>query len=383
MDFDFTDEQRMLADGVARLLADRSDFETRRRLVAGTEGWSRDLWRAYADMGLLGLPFSEEDGGFGGGPVDCALVMEAFGRVLALEPYLATVVLGGGLLRHAASPEQRAEWVPLVASGDCLLALAHTEPRSGWNLADIATTATPVDGGWVLDGDKSLVLHGADADRLIVAARVSGARRDEAGIGLFLVEGKAEGVTRRGYRTQDGMRAADITLRDVPVDASAVLGDPEGGFLALERVIDEAIAAVASEAVGAMQVALDMTVEYLKTRTQFGQKIGAFQALQHRAADMFVALEQARSMALYATMMVSEPDRATRRTAISAAKVQIGRSARFVGQQAVQLHGGIGTTEEYAVGHLFKRLAVIEMIWGDSEHHLGIVADAGGLFAAA
>lgn len=383
MDFDLTEEQGMLADGLARLLATRYDFETRRRLSTSPEGWSRDLWRAYADMGLLGLPFAEEDGGFGGGAVDCALVMEAFGRVLALEPYLATIVLGGGVLRHAASPEQRAELVPLVAAGELLLALAHTEPRSGWALADIATTAKPVDGGWAIDGAKSLVLHGGEADRLIVAARVAGDRRDEAGIGLFLVPADAPGVTRRGYRTQDGARAADITFADVRIDADAVLGDPEGGFAVLERVIDEAIAATASEAVGAMQIALDMTVEYLKTRTQFGQKIGAFQALQHRAADMFVALEQARSMALYATMMVSEPDRATRRTAISAAKVQVGRSARFIGQQAVQLHGGIGTTDEYAVGHLFKRLTTIEMMWGDSDHHLGIVADSGGLLGAA
>lgn len=383
MDFDLTEEQGMLADGLARLLAARYDFETRRRLSTSPEGWSRDLWRAYADMGLLGLPFAEEDGGFGGGAVDCALVMEAFGRVLALEPYLATIVLGGGVLRHAASPEQRAELVPLVAVGELLLALAHTEPRSGWALADIAATATAVDGGWAIDGEKSLALHGAEADMLIVAARVAGARRDEAGIGLFLVPADAPGVTRRGYRTQDGARAADITFADVRIDADAVLGDPEGGFAVLERVIDEAIAATASEAVGAMQVALDMTVEYLKTRTQFGQKIGAFQALQHRAADMFVALEQARSMALYATMMVSEPDRATRRTAISAAKVQVGRSARFIGQQAVQLHGGIGTTDEYAVGHLFKRLTTIEMMWGDSDHHLGIVAASGGLLGAA
>jgi len=383
MDFDLTEEQGMLADGVGRLLAARYDFETRRRLAASPEGWSRDLWRAYADMGLLGLPFAEEDGGFGGGPVDCALVMEAFGRVLALEPYLATIVLGGGVLRHAASPEQRAELVPLVASGELLLALAHTEPRSGWALADIATTAKPVDGGWVIEGEKSLVLHGGEADRLIVAARVAGDRRDEAGIGLFLVPADAPGVTRRGYRTQDGSRAADITFSGVRVEADAVLGEPTAGFVVLERVIDEGIAAIASEAIGAMQAALDMTVEYLKTRTQFGQKIGAFQALQHRAADMFVALEQARSMALYATMMVGDPDRTTRRTAISAAKVQIGRSARFVGQQAVQLHGGIGTTDEYAVGHLFKRLATIEAMWGDSDHHLGIVADGGGILGAA
>lgn len=382
MDFEFNEEQRLLKDSVDRLLADRYDFESRARYAREPEGWSRDLWKAYAELGLLALPFEEAHGGFGGGPVETMIVMEALGRSLALEPYLATVVLGGGLLRHGGCEEQKAQLLPRVAAGELLLAFAHTERQSRYDLHDVATTARRDGGGFVLDGRKSVVLHGDSADRILVTARVSGERRDRSGIGLFLVDPKAPGVARRGYPTQDGQRAAEIVLDKVRVEPENVVGDPEGALPLVERIVGEAMAALAAEAIGAMDEMLRLTVEYLKTRRQFGTPIGAFQALQHRCADMFVALEQARSMAMFAAMMAQEENAVERRKALSAAKVQIGRSARFIGQQAIQLHGGVGMTMEFKIGHLFKRVTMIDTHFGDADHHLAALAEAGGLTAA-
>jgi pimeloyl-CoA dehydrogenase small subunit len=382
MDFDLSEEQRLLKDSVDRLMADRYDFESRRRHGAGPEGFSRDLWRAYAELGLLGLPFAEEHGGFGGGPVEIMLVMEAFGRALALEPYLPTVLLGGGLLRHGGSAAQRAEHLPRVASGEHLLAFAQTERQSRYDLHDVGTTARRDGAGFVLSGHKSVVLHGDSADALLVTARTAGGRRDRDGIGLFVVDAKAPGVSRRGYPTQDGQRAAEVAFEDVAVGAEAAVGDPEGALPLVERVVDEAMAALAAEAVGAMDEMLKLTVEHLKTRRQFGTAIGAFQALQHRSVDMFVALEQARSMAMFAAMMAADENPGERRRAVAGAKVQIGRSGRFVGQQAIQLHGGVGVTMEYKVGHLFKRVTMIDAAFGDADHHLARLAEAGSLLAA-
>ncbi len=370
MDFDLTEEQRLLKDSVTRLLADRYGFANRETFRALPDGWSRDLWRQYADLGLLGVPFAEADGGFGGGPVETMLIMEAFGRALVVEPYLATIVLAGGLVRRSADSDQRAALIAPMATGEKLLAFAHAERQSGYDLFDVATKARRDGAAFTLNGEKGLALHGDCADKLIVSARCAGGRSDSAGIGLFLVDANAQGVSRRGYPTQDGMRAAEITLTDVRVEPENVLGDPEGAAAAIERVVDEAIAALCAEAVGAMSESLEMTVEYLKTRKQFGAAIGSFQALQHRAADMVVALEQARSMMLLATMMAGDENAGERRKAISAAKVQIGRSARFVGQQSIQLHGGIGMTMAYKVGHLFKRLTMIDMAFGDADYYL-------------
>ena len=379
MNFDLAEEQQLLKDSVTRLLADRYGFESRKAFQASPEGWSRDLWRHYADIGLLGVAFPESDGGFGGGPVETMLIAEAFGRALALEPYLATIVLAGGLLRRGGGADLRAALVPPIAAGEMLLAFAHTERQSGHDLFDVGATARKDGASFVLNGEKGLVLHGDCADKLIVSARSAGARRDPAGIGLFLVDAKADGVARRGYPTQDGMRAAEITLTDVRVEPQNVLGDPEGAYPLIERVVDEAIAATSAEAVGAMSDALDMTVDYLKTRKQFGVPIGSFQALQHRASDMVVALEQARSMMMLATMMAGEENGGERRKAISAAKVQIGRSARFIGQQAIQMHGGIGMTMEYKLGHLFKRLTMIDIAFGDADYHLERLSRGDGL----
>jgi pimeloyl-CoA dehydrogenase small subunit len=383
MDFDLTEEQRLLRDSVDRMIEDAyGDFEKRKGYAAEPHGFSAALWARYAELGLLGLPFAEDDGGYGGGPVETMLVMEAIGRGLALEPYLATVVLGGGLVRLGGSAAQRRRIVPKIADGSLRMAFAHGERQARYDLADVATTARRDGDGFVLDGAKSVVLHGDSADLLAVSARLSGSRRDREGIGVFLVDADAPGVARRGYGTQDGQRAAEVTLSGVRVAADAAIGPPGAAFDLIERVVDTAIAAVAAEAVGAMQALHDMTVDYLKTRKQFGVPIGSFQALQHRAADMLVALEQARSMAMYAAMMAEAADAAERRAAIAAVKVQINQSARDLGQAAIQLHGGIAVTREYKAGHYFKRLTMIESLFGDTAHHLGTVAEMGGLVGA-
>ncbi len=380
MDFDFSEEQSLLHDSVTRLLADRYGFAARKGFLAAPEGWSPAMWGHYADLGLLALPFAEEYGGFGLGATETMIVMEAFGAALALEPYLPSVILCGGILRHAASLEQKARFLPALLAGESRFALAQMEAQSRHDLADVALTAQRTGAGYVLQGAKSLVLHGDSADQFIVSARVSGTQRDGQGIGLFLVPADAGGVERRGYALQDGHRAAEVTFSAVEVAADAVLGEPEGGLPVLERALDEAVAALCAEAVGAMAVAHRLTVDYLKTRQQFGAPIGSFQALQHRAAEMLVALEQARGMALYATMMAQEPDAASRRRAMRAAKIQIGRSAKFITQQAVQLHGGVGVTMDYAIGHYFKRLTMIDTMFGDADHHLGLLAaDPAGL----
>lgn len=377
MDFDLSDEQKLIADNVARLMKDKYGFEQRKVYGAATNGFGEELWRQYADLGLLGAPFSEEDGGYGGGAVEIMLTQEAFGRALTLEPFFATIVLAGGALRHGATAKERAELIPEIASGELRLALAHAEPQSGWNIFDVKTTAKPDGDGYKLDGEKGLVLNGDSAQKLIVLARVSGAQRDQDGLGLFLVDADAPGVTRRPYPTQDGRRAAEVSLSGVKARA---LGEPGKAGPAMARVIEDAIAALSAEAVGAMAEAVEMTTEYLKTRKQFGVTIGSFQALQHRASDMVVALEQARSMMYLAAMSTSEADASTRARTMSAAKAQIGRSAKFIGQQATQLHGGIAMTYEYKLGHLFKRLTMIDMSYGDADHHLAKLGQGDSLF---
>jgi pimeloyl-CoA dehydrogenase small subunit len=382
MDFSFTDEQRLLKESVERLLTDRYGFEARKCFMDERAGWSRTLWRSYAELGLLGLPFEDKHGGIGGGPVETMIVMEAFGRALALEPFFETVVLAGGLLRLGASEAMRAALIPKIAGGDLLLAFAHGERQSRYDLAHVAAAARREGEDYVLDGAKSLVIHGDCADKLIVSARLDGGHRDRDGLGLFVVDADAAGVARRGYPTVDGLRAAEVTFSGVRIGADQILGEPGRAFPLIAQAVDAAIAALAAEAVGAMAALHEMTIEYVKTRKQFGVPIGSFQVLQHRAAEMLIALEQARSMAFYATMMAEEPDPTERRRAIAAAKVQIGRSGRFVGQQAIQLHGGIGMTMEYKAGHYFKRLTTIDALFGDADHHLATLACLGGLVAA-
>ncbi len=380
MDFDLTDEQRMLSESVNRLVTDAyGDFEHRKGYRAAPRGFADANWQALAEMGLLGLPFDEADGGFGGGPMETMIVMEAFGRGLVLEPFLATVVLAGGLLRRAGNEAQRAAILPSVVEGSMVLAFAHQERQARHDLHDVATTARRDGAEWVLDGAKGVVLAGDSADRIIVSARTAGARRDREGISLFLLDPATPGVTRRGYATQDGLRAAELVLEGARVPADALLGHEGQALPLIELVVDEANAALCAEALGAMDVLRDLTVDYLKQRQQFGQAIGNFQALQHRAADMLVATEQARSMAMYAAMMVQSGDAAARRTALSAAKALVAKLADQLGKDAIQLHGGIAMTEEYKAGHYFKRLTMLGTIFGDVDHHLRVVVAAGGL----
>jgi pimeloyl-CoA dehydrogenase small subunit len=377
MDFGLSDEQKLLKDSVESLLADRYGFEARKGYAQERTGYSRAMWMQYAELGLLALPFEEKYGGIGGSAVDTMLVMEAFGRALVIEPYLATVVLCGSLLRLGGNAKQRDTYLPKIASGEMTMAFAHSEPQARYTLSDVKTMARKDGDGYILDGAKTLVLHGDSADMFVVSARVNGAQRDTAGLALFIIDANTNGITRRGYTTTDGQRAAELTLSNIRISADAALGKPGDAFPLIEKIIDVAIAAQCAEAVGAMSVMHEMTVDYLKTRKQFGVPIGNFQVLQHRAAEMLIALEQARSMAMLAAITAEDDDAAARRKAISAAKVQICNSGRLVGQQATQLHGGIGMTMEYAVGHYFKRVTAIAATFGDAAHHLDVLARAG------
>ena len=379
MDFDLSEEQRLLKESVDGLLGDAYDFDSRKKYMKEPGGWSKAIWGRFAEQGLLGLPFAEDDGGFGAGAVETMIVMEALGRALVIEPYLATVVIGGGLLRHGGSAAQKEAHIPSIIDGSRTFAFAQLEKNSRYDLADVATSAKKRGEGWVIDGEKFVVLNGETADTLIVTARTKGGQRDAGGIGVFLVPANAKGVTKKAYPTQDGLHAADITFTGVEVGSDAVIGDPENALPLIERVVDEARTALCSEAVGLMDESLKATVEYLKTRKQFGVPIGSFQTLQHRAADMFVALEQARSMSMFATMACDFEDAKERATAVAAAKVQIGKSGKFVGQQSIQLHGGIGMTMEAKIGHYFKRLTMIENTFGDTDYHLRRVTQGGGL----
>lgn len=376
MDFDLSDEQRLLKDTVTRLLADRYAFDQRKQYLKTAEGYSTALWSQYAELGLLGLPFGEEYGGFGGGSQEVMLIMQAFGHALILEPYFATVVLGGTALQRAGSDAQKSAVLPAIAEGRMKLAFAHSERQARYDLADVVTTAKRSGHGWVLDGSKSVVIHGDSADKLVVSARTSGERYDEDGITLFLLDANAPGVAHRGYATRDELRAADIALGNVQVGNDDVLGEVGKGLMVVQRVVETGIAATAAESVGAMEAMHSMTLEYSKTREQFGKPIGSYQVVQHRLADMFMTMEQGRSMAMLATMMVDHPDDAERAHKMAMAKVGVGQAGRYVSQSAIQMHGGIGMTEEYAVGHYFRRCMVIERLFGDTAYYLQKLAEA-------
>ncbi|MGE4481947.1 acyl-CoA dehydrogenase family protein [Acidocella sp.] len=383
MDFDLSEEQRLLRESVGKLLAAHYDtLEARKGYQAEPDGFSRAIWNEFAEAGLLALPFSEADGGFGAGAVETMLVMEQLGAALAIEPYLSASVLCGALLRDTASPDMKARLLPGMISGETLLALAQTEPDLRGALHEAALTARPTPEGYVLNGRKSMVMGGGTADLFIVVARGTGTPRDETGLSLLLVEGTSSGLTRQAYPTQDGFQAATIDFENVLVPRANLIGQEGQGLAPLRRAVEEATAALCAEAVGAMAALLNLTVEYLRTRKQFGVALGSFQALQHRAVDMYVALEQARSMAIYAALAIVEDDPSMRSAAIAAAKAQIGHSALLIGETATQLHGGIGLTMEYKGAHYFKRLIMIERQFGDSGAHLRALAHQGGLIAA-
>ncbi len=369
MNFNYTEEQLALQDTLRRFIAKDYPFEHRRALAKSADGFDRAAWKTYADFGILALPFHEDFGGLNGNAVDSMLVMEMLGRGLALEPYVPTVVLCGGLIRDAGSTAQNEALLPAIAGGELLLALAHHEAGGRYGLDRVATTATAAGGGWTLDGAKAVALGAPAADKLIVSAR------DGKGLSLFLVDAGAAGVTLRAYPTQDGSRAADIRLSGVQVGTDALIGSAGGGLASVERAIDYANAALCAEAVGIMSALNEITLEYLKTRKQFGVPIGKFQALQHRMADMVIATEQARSMATLAAVRADSADAAERSRAVAAAKAYVTQSARLVGQQAVQLHGGMGVVDELNVGHYFKRLTMIGLSFGDVDYHLGRFSD--------
>jgi len=370
MDFNYSEEQQMLADTVGRFIDKDYGFERRRELSRSAAGFSEDNWKLFAELGLLALNVSEEFGGMGGGAVETLIVMEAFGRGLVVEPYLPTAVVAAGLIGAAGSAAQKDALLGAIAEGSRRFALAALEPQGRFDLCEVATTATASADGFILNGRKSVVQGGGSAASLIVSARTAGGSSDKQGISLFLVDAAAPGVTVGDFPTIDGMRAAEVTMHDVAVGADALLGSLGGSYEVLEAAVDRGIAALCAEAVGAMSRLIDATAEYLRTRKQFGKPIGSFQALQHRAADMLVALEQSRSAALMAAAKVDADDAAERRAVVSAAKAIVGRAGRSVGQAAVQLHGGMGMTDELAVGYYFKRLTCIDMTWGNSEHHI-------------
>jgi len=366
MDFEYSEEQQLLADSVRRFIQKDYDFEARRKIVASEAGYSEDAWRTFAEMGLLGLPLPQDHGGFGGGALDLLAVMEAFGEGLVIEPYLATVGLGAQFIARAGSKAQQKAILPAVAEGRMKLAFAHTEPKSRYDLARVETTATPNEAGWLLSGDKRVVLGAPLADRLIVSAATG-----KRGFSLFLVDRTAPGVEVKPYRTFDEMRAGDVALEGVQVDKKGLVGKQGAGLALVEEVVDFVTALLCAEAVGVMKSANDATLEYLKTRKQFGVTIGTFQALQHRMVDMYVTAEQARSMACLAA---SKADAAAssddRRRAISAAKIKIADACRQISQEAIQLHGGMGMSEELKVSHSFRRLTMIAQQFGDADHHL-------------
>jgi pimeloyl-CoA dehydrogenase small subunit len=369
MDFSLSEEQQLLRDSIARLVQNEYSFEARKKIVASPTGWSEDVWAKLADMGLLGVPFAEADGGFGGSGVELMVVMQELGRGIVVEPYLATVVLGGGAIAVAGSAAQRQAILPGVVEGKRQLALACGEPQARHDLHDVTTAARRDGSGYVLTGKKAVVLNGATAHTLVVSARTAGGRRDAQGITLFLVERGAKGVTLTDYRTIDGLRAADLVLDGVRVGADAVLGPADGGLPLLERAVDLGVAALCAEAVGVMEQLNALTLDYLKTRQQFGQPIGRFQALQHRAVDMLVHAEQVKSIACLAAAQAMSSDARERRRAVSAAKSLVGRSGRAVAKEATQLHGGMGVTLDLPAAHYAKRLTMIDFWLGDSDWH--------------
>jgi pimeloyl-CoA dehydrogenase small subunit len=368
MDFSFTEEQSMLRDTVASYLADHYSFDQRRAMLAKEPGWSPAIWKAFAEeLGILGAPFSEELGGLGGGAVENMIVMEELGKALVVEPYLGTVVIGGGFLKHSGSAHA-AELIGKIIAGEAIFAFAYAEPQGRYNLADLKTTAKKDGGSYVLNGHKAVVLGAPYATHLIVTARTGGGQRDAQGVSVFIVPKDAAGVTTRDYPTVDGGHASEVTLENVKLDADALLG-PEGqGLPLIEKVVDEAIAATCAEACGVLRKLHEGTLEYTKQRKQFGQPISAFQVLQHRMVDMFIQVEQSISMTYMATIKLS--DEGERAKAAAAAKVQIGKACKFVGQNAIQLHGGMGMTDEMAIGHYFKRATMIESAFGSTDHHL-------------
>ena len=369
MDFSFTSEQDMLRDTVAKLVAQQYDFDTRRKVAKSEAGWRPEMWSQFAELGLLGASFTEAEGGFGTGPIEAMIISEEFGKGLVIEPYLQTVVIGGNFFRHGGTDAQKEEHIAGIIGGETRFAFAYSEPKSRFDLNDVSTTAKKEGACYTLNGHKAVVLGAPFATHLIVTARTSGGQRDAKGVSVFIVPKGAKGVTTRDYPTVDGLRASEVYFENVSVGADALIGAADNGLALTEKVVDNAIAALCAEAVGCFKVLNEATISYAKQRKQFGQPIATFQVLQHRMVDMFMAAEQASSMTYMVTLKLDEADKA-RKLAASAAKVQIGKAGKLVSQDAVQIHGGMGMTDELNVGHFFKRVTMIESQFGNTDWHL-------------
>ena len=368
MDFNFTEEQSMLRDTVTSFLQDRYDFDKRRKMITSDAGRDPAIWDAFAnELGILGAPFSEELGGLGGGAIENMIVMEEFGKALVVEPYLGTVVIGGGFLKHSGYAGA-ADLIGGIIEGKVIIAFAYAEPQGRYTWSDLKTTAKKDGSGYVLNGHKAVVIGAPWATHLIVTARTGGGQRDESGVSVFIVEKGAKGVVTRDYPTVDGQRASEVYFENVSVGADALIGTEGAGLPLVNKVLDEAAAASCAEAVGAMRQLHTGTLEYARQRKQFGVPIASFQVLQHRMVDMFMNVEQSVTMTYMATIKLT--DDAERAKAVSAAKVQIGKACKFVGQNAIQIHGGMGMTDELAIGHYFKRATMIEGLYGSVDHHL-------------
>lgn len=374
MDFSLTEEQTMLADSVSRFIANDYDFDRRMKIAESNEDFSQELWQTYAELGWTAMLFSEEDGGLGGGPIELMLMMEQFGRGLVVEPFLANIVLAGGVLRRAGSKQQKTGWLSEIIAGTLQAALSFSEPQARFDIFDIATTATRDGDSFVLNGQKSYVINGGSAELIIVPARTSGEQADTSGITLFAISADVGGLTRKSYKCVDAHAAAEIKLDDVRVSAASIIGVVDEGYATLQAVIDEATLAVCAEALGIMRAMHDKTVDYSKNRMQFGVPIGSFQALQHRMVDTLVACEQTQSLLLWTALLNIEGS-ADARAAISALKYQIGTAGRLVAQEAVQIHGGMGVTWELDIAHYFKRMSAIEVLFGNADYHLDRFVD--------
>jgi alkylation response protein AidB-like acyl-CoA dehydrogenase len=369
MDFSFTEEQSMLRDTVASYLADNYSFDQRRAALKAEPGWQPKVWKAFAEeLGILGAPFAEDLGGLGGGPIENMVVMEELGKALVVEPYLGTVVIGGGFMKHSGYAGAR-DLIGKIIGGEAIIAFAYAEPQARYTWQDLKTTAKKEGAGYVLNGHKAVVIGAPYATHLIVTARTGGGQREAQGVSVFLVDKAAKGITTRDYPTVDGCRASEVTFENVSVGAEALIGTEGGALPLVEKVIDEAVVATCAEAVGVLRKLHEGTLEYTKQRKQFGQPISAFQVLQHRMVDMFIQVEQSISMTYMATIKVTDAD-AERAKGAAAAKVQIGKACKFVGQNAIQLHGGMGMTDEMAIGHYFKRATMIESAFGSTDHYL-------------
>ena len=369
MNFELSEEQKMIQQSVERFVQENYDLTNRVKISSEDPGYSKEYWSSMADLGWLGLAFDEEDGGFGGNQIDTLVLMEQFGKGLVLEPFLANIVLGGGIIKRAASPAIKESIIPSLMEGKLQITLAYAEEQSRFDIEDVATAAREEDGGFIINGKKSMVLNAESADKIIVVTRTSGSQVDENGISLFIVDASSEGVERQNFPTVDGLRASEITFEDVKVSSEALVGEKDKGFTTLQAVVNDAILALSAEAVGAMEVLYKDTVEYTQQREQFDHALSDFQVLQHRMVDMFMEYEQCKSLLFRATLeTVEDPDLAQR--TIHALKHLIGKSGIFVGESAVQLHGGMGVTEELRIGHFFKRLLVIDSQFGNADFHL-------------